>query len=207
MFLVGSVFGPLRIFCSVSQSLRGSTKAPQWPQCSAVFDILYFIAPSISRMLFTSELRTHRELFLTLIFSTGIISPHTLHCPFLAAVYSFLSAVFHIPPGEAVENRLHSEPARPHQCWEQKLSSLNSCAVFAIKMMMWGAEGENNLLKLFCSDSRSFTGDVSQSLECCFQGTSHSVGIQSVLWEAQYSWSWGIMKNNCGVREPAHKAP
>lgn len=91
------------------------------------------------------------------------------------------------------KNLLHSEPGCPHQCWEQKLSSLNSCAVLTIKMMMWRTEGENNLLKLFCSDSRSFMGDVSQSLQCYFQGTSHSMGIQSVLWEAQYSWE---LRNN-----------
>lgn len=58
----------------------------------------------------------------------GIISPH-IDCPFLATVYSFLSAVLHIPPGEAMADLLCLD-----QCWQQKLPSLHSCAVFAIKV-------------------------------------------------------------------------
>lgn len=103
----------------------------QGPTLTPMLRCVWHIAPSTSRMFLTSELQNHKEPLFTLIFSPGIISPHMLHCPFLATVYSFLGAVFHIPPGAAVANLLCLEPACPQQCWEQKL---HSCAAFAIKV-------------------------------------------------------------------------
>lgn len=151
---MGRGFDPLRIFSSVSQSESEDQPRPHnHPNAQLCLTSSASLLQAQAECFLLQNYRItencdYIQLF-TLIFSTGIIPPHMLHCPFLATVYSFLSAVFHIPPGAAVENLLCLEPACPHQCWEQNLSSLNSCAVFAIKVMMWGAEGRTTFSSSF----------------------------------------------------------